>query len=126
MLKKYKKEITISASWAIFLYILFSVVLMLSTITSGSMEPSLMTGDICIYNRLAYLSSTPERGDIVAFNEIDSGDIYAKRVVGVPGNLIEFYDGYVYINGVLLDESAYLEIVYNNGCGWSNLTTAIF
>ena len=35
MLKKYKKEIIIGVSWAIFLYVLFSVVVMLSTVTSG-------------------------------------------------------------------------------------------
>ena len=40
-----------------------------------------------------------------------------KRIVGIAGDVIEFHDGFVFINGMLCDESAYLdsEIETNSG-----------
>lgn len=78
-------------------------------IASGSMEPTLMTGNFAIYNQLAYKLHEVERGDIILFWYEEKELDLAKRVIGIPGDKIEFLDGYVYINGTRLDESAYLE-----------------
>lgn len=115
-LKKYKNEAIIVGSWTVILIVILQFVLMVSNVTSGSMEPTLMTGDICVYNRLAYVSKSPERGDIITFKETDSNDVYAKRIIGVAGDVIEFYDGYVYINGEQLDESEYLDEDVDTNC----------
>ena len=104
-----KKETIIVLTWVAFFVVLLSYVFMLARITSGSMEPTLMTNDICIYYRLAYVNHNPQRGDIINFKEKESGEIYSKRVVGLPGDKIEFHDGYVYINNELYDESDYLD-----------------
>ena len=43
---------------------------------------------------------------------------YIKRVIGLPGDHVKITDGKIYINGNLLDESAYLkEDVYTDGHG---------
>lgn len=80
-----------------------------STVPSGSMETTIMTGDRIIGSRLAYkLGGDPERGDIVIFDhETGPGSEetrLVKRVIGLPGETVEIRDNHVYINGALLDE----------------------
>lgn len=73
-------------------------------VPTGSMEETVMTGSRILINRLAYVLEEPERGDIVAFYYPDNPqEIYLKRVMGLPGETIEGIDGYVYINGVKLE-----------------------
>ena len=47
----------------------------------------------------------PQRGDIVVFNPApDAEQPYIKRIIGLPGERVTFQQGYVYINGVRLEE----------------------
>lgn len=72
---------------------------------TGSMEPTIMIGDKYLMNKLAYVFSSPKRGDIVIFtNPNDPSEDLFKRVIGLPGETISFSDGKVYIDGVLLEE----------------------
>ncbi|MBR1622807.1 MAG: signal peptidase I [Pseudobutyrivibrio sp.] len=116
LLNTYRNEAFIIIVWIIGLLILLKFIIMLGNITSGSMEPTLMTGDICVYNRLAYTLQEPQRGDIINFVEKDSGELYSKRIIGLAGDTVEFYDGYVYLNGELLDESGYLDEDVDTKC----------
>ena len=77
-------------------------------VASGSMEPTLMTNDIVIFNKLAYVFNPIERGDIVNFWSDECGEMLSKRVIGIAGDVIEFHDGYTFINGQKCDESAYI------------------
>lgn len=78
---------------------LFLVVLFHAYIPSESMEGTLNIGDRLIGNRLAYkFGDTPERFDIVIFNAPDDGEIYIKRVIGLPGEKVTIKNGKVYIN----------------------------
>ncbi|MCD7725068.1 MAG: signal peptidase I [Clostridiales bacterium] len=87
-------------------FILFFVI-PIGRISSGSMEPTLMVNDIGICYGLAYLNQEPQRGDVVIFTQTNAGDdeTWIKRIVGIPGDYIQFLDGYVYIDGKLLEES---------------------
>lgn len=97
--------------------ILFTFGLQNTIVASGSMEPTLMTGEMVLYNRLAYVFREVQRGDIIVFwcddplciieQNIPRATL-AKRVIAIGGDTIEFRDHQVYINGCLLDESAYL------------------
>ncbi|MDE7479250.1 MAG: signal peptidase I [Lachnospiraceae bacterium] len=72
-------------------------------VPTGSMEQTVMTGSRIVINRLAYLYDTPQRGDIVSFYYPDDGEtLYLKRVIGLPGEVIEGIDGKVYIDGEVL------------------------
>ncbi|WP_321016852.1 signal peptidase I, partial [Hungatella effluvii] len=75
-----------------------------STVPSGSMETTIMTGDRIIGSRLAYkLGGDPERGDIVIFDhETGPGNEetrLVKRVIGLPGETVEIRDNQLYIDG---------------------------
>lgn len=97
----------------------FTVVVRNTVIASGSMEPTLMTGDIALYNKLAYEITDVQRGDIIAFWSDESQAFLAKRVIGLGGDTIEFHDGYVFINGFLADESLYLDENVETNCSKS-------
>jgi signal peptidase I len=80
-------------------------------IPSASMRPTLLEGDVVLVNRLAYdfklpLSDIavlrlgmPERGDIVTFTSPADGVRLIKRLVGVPGDLIEMRNEVLFVNG---------------------------
>ncbi len=100
--------IVISAALA---FALDKFIIVNAKIPSASMEPTIMTGDRLIGNRLAYTNSDPERGDIVIFLYPDNEkELFIKRVIGLPGETVTVKQGKVYINNsdIPLDESAYI------------------
>ncbi len=76
-----------------------------ATVPSSSMEETIMTDDRVIGLRFAYISSEPERGDIVIFRyPDDESTLYIKRIIGMPGETVDIHEGKVYIDGEVLDE----------------------
>lgn len=95
---------------------IFNHVLMLNLIPSGSMEKTIMTGDIVIATR--YDVDEINRYDIVVFIPPDNPDTYyIKRVIGLPGETIIVNDGEVYADGVKLDSSFVPERMGRSGDG---------
>jgi len=85
-------------------------------IPSGSMMPTLISGDFILVNKFTYglrvplLNNTffeighPKRGDVFVFHYPPDPSIdYIKRVIGVPGDKIAYRDKKLYINGVPQD-----------------------
>ncbi|MFC5499431.1 signal peptidase I [Caenimonas terrae] len=80
-------------------------------IPSGSMRPTLLEGDVVLVNRTAYdikLPLTdiallrlgePARGDVVTFTSPRDGERLIKRLVALPGDVVEMRDEALYING---------------------------
>lgn len=81
-------------------------------IPSGSMLPSLYIGDFILVNKFAYgirlpvlnmkviETGEPERGDIMVFRyPRDPSLDYIKRVIGLPGDHIAYYNKVLYVNG---------------------------
>lgn len=79
-------------------------------IPSGSMENSIMTGDMVFSEKVSYYGGSPQRGDIVTFKdpEIPTRTLI-KRVIATGGETVQLIDGSVYVDGEKLDEP------YTNG-----------
>lgn len=86
-------------------------------IPSASMMPTLLVGDFILVNKYAYglrlpitntkfvAAGAPARGDVVVFRyPVEPSLDYIKRVIGVPGDRIEYRDKMLYINGVRMDQ----------------------
>ncbi|WP_281786070.1 signal peptidase I [Uruburuella suis] len=86
-------------------------------IPSSSMRPNLVVGDFILVNKFSYgirmpiinnvLVPTGEvgRGDVVVFNYPENTKInYVKRAIGVPGDLIEYKNKVLSINGKVVED----------------------
>ncbi|MCL2216105.1 MAG: signal peptidase I [Defluviitaleaceae bacterium] len=79
-------------------------------VTGNSMEPTLSHGDMVVLNRLSYIFTSPRVGDIVAFPfPEDPSEFYIKRVVAVPGDIVDLRNGIFFINGYILEDDFSLE-----------------
>ncbi len=96
-------------------------------IPSGSMIPTLLVGDYIIVNKFAYgvrwpiggdlllPFGEPERGDVIVFRYPDNPSIdYIKRIIGLPGDLIEIREGRLWVNGQVQDRVADGEFRYHD------------
>ncbi|NJK37348.1 MAG: signal peptidase I [Oscillatoriales cyanobacterium RM2_1_1] len=84
-------------------------------IPSGSMEPTLEINDRLIIDKLGYRFHQPHRGDVVVFSPPDQlkaqyKDAFIKRIIGLPGDMVEVKDGRVYVNGEVLPEDYIAEV----------------
>ncbi len=111
--REYKKHsalnwliIVLEAGAAIAL--LFLLLLQPVRVSGLSMEPTLEQSEVLLIDRLGMFIHTPKRGDMVIFVNPVSGEELIKRVIAFAGETVELTDGIVYINGVRLDESAYI------------------
>ena len=78
-------------------------------VRENSMEPTLHDGDYIFLSRQSYTFGEPKRGDIIVFHtelktETGSEKLLIKRIIGLPGDVIDIEDGLVYLNGELLEE----------------------
>lgn len=71
-------------------------------VNGPSMLPTLHEKDIMILNKTAYYFSEPKRFDIVVINTKDNYII--KRIIGLPGEKIEYKDNVLYVNGEEVEE----------------------
>ena len=68
-----------------------------------SMEGTLDAGDVTIVSKLVYKFRTIKRNEIISINQKDK--IMVKRVIGRPGEHIEYKDNKLYVNGSLVLEN---------------------
>lgn len=78
-----------------------------------SMLPTLHEGNKLIVNKISYRISDINRFDVVVFHASKQED-YVKRVVGLPGDKIEYRDDMLYINGEQFEELYLGEIKESN------------
>jgi len=88
-------------------YVLLEMTIPRSVVLSISMEPNLIADQRLLISRMSYLFGEPERGDIVIFippNQPPGDPPLIKRLIGLPGETVEFRDSYLYINDMKLEE----------------------
>ena len=100
-------------------------------IPSSSMEPNLLVGDRLFVTKFSYgyskhsfpfsppilngrvLSDNPERGDVVVFKTpADNRTDYIKRLIGLPGDVLQFIDGDLYLNNNQINGELPVELGY--------------
>jgi signal peptidase I len=70
------------------------------------MDPNIRTGERLLGDKMFYRVHPPARGDIIVFTyPADKTQTYVKRVIGLPGEIVEIRSGSVFINGKRLSES---------------------
>jgi len=97
-------------------------------IPSGSMLPTLNIGDFILVNKFSYgirlpvvnekivSVSDPQRGDIMVFRfPHDPKMHFVKRVVGLPGDNIEYKSEKLYVNGKLMTQEAEGKYEFKSG-----------
>lgn len=77
---------------------------------ADNMAPSIQKGDIVIVDKLAHYAATPVRGQIVAFDEPQSGERQIARLIAFSGERVLIQNGNLYIDGAWLNEHAYLSL----------------
>ena len=114
LIKDYGLSITLAVVLAL---LIRSSLVMAYLVPTGSMETTMEIGDRFIANKAAYDLRIPftmtslmrtgkvERGDVVVFQPpFESENDYVKRVIGLPGDVIEIRDKVVYVNGKRREE----------------------
>ncbi len=93
-----------------------------NTVPTGSMKPTIVEGDRIFVNKLAYdlkipLTSIsvhefadPKRGDVVVFDSKAADTRLVKRVVGLPGDVVEMRDNHLVINGIAARYSGFARL----------------
>lgn len=64
-----------------------------------SMQPTLLNNEIGFSNVFSRLTGSIHRFDVVVVREPVSGDLWVKRVIGLPGETVMYQGGKLYING---------------------------
>ncbi len=86
------------------IWVVFTYVVNITLVPSGSMIPTISEGSVLICTRV-YHPEKLQRGDIVSFQSEELGKRLIKRLIGLPGEQVEIDEsGSVYIDGVLLEE----------------------
>lgn len=116
--------------WLLYMAILVAAAFLLvhfvgeRTVVSGdSMSPTLSDGDNLIVDKLSYRIRAPKRFEIVVFPfQYQTGTYYIKRIIGLPGEQVQIYNGKVYINGKVLEESGGFEPIRSAGLASEAIT----
>ncbi|AIF42730.1 signal peptidase I [Virgibacillus sp. SK37] len=99
----YRKFIPV-VIFAIAIAIIFRTVLFASYVVDGeSMEPTLYDGNLLMVNKVVYNLENVDRFDVIVFHANQQDD-YVKRVIGLPGDKIEYKEDKLYINGKYIEE----------------------
>lgn len=91
---------------AIILFLVINTLTGRYQVHGQSMKPSLHDGQYLLASKITYWLHPPERGDIVVLDPPgEQSEVpYIKRLIGLPGDIIEVRDQRVWVNGVPLIE----------------------
>lgn len=119
-LEEAKAEMPVAVEYAVSFFPVLAIVLILRSflfepfhIPSGSMRPNLLVGDFILVNKYAYGvrlpvvhtkiigNGKPERGDVIVFRHPDTPSRdYIKRLIGLPGDTVEYRQKQLFVNGL--------------------------
>ena len=118
--RKKRKKGNVWVEWVVVVAVAISAALLVRAyvlqqfaVEGSSMTNTLHTGDRVLVNKLSYRLHDPRRGDVVVLKTIESADErdLIKRVVGLPGETVEYRDCVLLIDGVvIIDVQVYIAV----------------
>lgn len=99
--------------------VVYLFILTPNQVKGASMENTFHTGDYILTSRVTYKFRRLERGDVIVFKSPKNPDVeYIKRIIGLPGDVINISNGVVKINDIELTEKyiAATTNLWDGGC----------
>lgn len=95
-----------------------------TSVSGGSMEPTLIHNDQLILDKISYRFEEPERFDIIVFPfQYAEKTYYVKRIIGMPGETVQIDSaGNIFINGEILEENYGKEAIQYPGLAEEPIT----
>lgn len=107
---------TVVTTEVIFVFV-FTILLANCIVPTASMEPTIASSSRVIASRISYSFKEPQRNDIIIFKFPDNRKyIFCKRIVGLPGEVLEIKDGKTYVDNKLLKED-YVKYSFSGSYG---------
>ena len=75
---------------------IFTFIIAFQIVAGNSMSPTIEDGSVACVSRFAYIIGKPQRNEIVIIKKDKKS--YVKRVIGLPGEKIEYLNGILYVN----------------------------
>ena len=99
------REVLETVVLTVIIFLLIQTVVRNFRVVGTSMEPNLQDSQYLIVDKISYRLGNPHQGDVIVFEPpTRPGEDYVKRIIGVPGDLVEIRKGQVFINHQPLDE----------------------
>ncbi|MFN3491267.1 MAG: signal peptidase I [Anaerolineales bacterium] len=103
--KRFTRDIVETLILAVILFVGINAVSARVRVDGHSMQPTLEDGEFILVNKVSYLWSEIERGDIIVFHfPLNPEEELIKRVIGLPGDTVQVQNHQVYVNGLPLSE----------------------
>lgn len=95
--KEFLKDVSLYVIIIVLILLTVNYVVTIQQNVGPSMNPTLESGDAFLLNKFIYKISEVKRGDIIVFN-YDDTKYLVKRVIGLPGEKVEYRNNILYIN----------------------------
>lgn len=127
-MKKVIKEIITTSLYVLLVlclsYLFITFVGQRTEVQGSSMEATLSNGDQLIVDKISYRFRDPKRYDIIVFPfRYEDNTFYIKRIIGLPGEIIQIDgEGNIWVNGEILEESYGRERIRDPGLAAEPIT----
>ncbi len=101
--KEFIKDFIKIAILVVIIFCVYMFVISMQQVVGSSMNNTLNNGDMVLLFKAKYKFSDVKRFDVISFNYEDTKYLI-KRVIGLPGEHIEYKDNKLYINGNYVEE----------------------
>lgn len=121
--KEFIRDISGYLIIVVVMVLIFTFVITFQPVAGNSMAPTLSQGNVVLTSRLSYKLWNIKRNEIVVF-ETKNKEFFIKRIIGLPGEKIEYFDGFLFINGTAYKEDYLNDDVVTTNFAFSDVCDA--